>query len=418
MTHGSLLQRWLQVTLFGIMKIAKRAEDNPGPTTPDAFRTRSKEREHQMEGSLKLLRQLAHIHGGNITLAAKKYGLPKEKIIDFSANINPLGPSKKIHEAITANIGAIVNYPDPDCTELKDALAGYLGIDRDLLLMGNGAAELIYLLVRVTGCKKALIPVPTFCEYGLAVLSQGGDVVEVEMDEEEGFRLPAEKIIKLMPEADLLFICSPNNPTGRLVERPVIERILERAADHGVLVLVDEAFMDFVPRRELYTMMQTVGTSGSLAVLYSLTKFFGIPGLRLGSIAGPANLIKKMKASKDPWNVNSLAQAAGLAGLEDREHMERTNALVSREKSFLFEALQCMPGLSPLPGAANFILLNVSGSGLKSGEFTELLGRRGILVRDCLGFSGLAGRYVRIAVKDRPENEVLLAAIKDILGGK
>jgi threonine-phosphate decarboxylase len=110
-----------------------------------------------------LLQQLEHIHGGNITLASKKYGLPKERIIDFSANINPLGPSKKIHEAITSNLGAIVNYPDPDCTELKETLAGYLDIDRELLLLGNGAAELIYLLVRVMRCKKALIPVPTFC---------------------------------------------------------------------------------------------------------------------------------------------------------------------------------------------------------------------------------------------------------------
>lgn len=364
------------------------------------------------------MQQLEHIHGGNITLASKKYGLPKEKIIDFSANINPLGPSKKIYDAITGNLDAIVNYPDPDCTELKDVLAGYLGIDRDLLLMGNGAAELIYLLVRVTGCKKALIPVPTFCEYGLSVLSQGGEVIEVEMEEEEGFRLPVEKIIKLIPRADLLFICSPNNPTGRLVDRDAIEQILELATSQGVLVVVDEAFMDFVPQRMLYSMMPAVGKSANLAVLYSLTKFFGIPGLRLGAIAAPNDIIKRMNASKDPWNVNILAQVAGIAGLNDPDHMERTNCLVNREKSYLFEELQNIPGLSPLPGAANFILLNVTKSGLKSSELSELLGRRGILVRDCHGFSGLAGRYIRIAVKNRPENEILLSAIKDIMGGK
>lgn len=364
------------------------------------------------------MQQLEHIHGGNITLASKKYGLPRERIIDFSANINPLGPSKKIHEAITGNLGAIVNYPDPDCTELKETLAGYLGIDSELLLLGNGAAELIYLLVRVMRCKKALIPAPTFCEYGLAVLSQGGEVIEVEMDEEEGFRLPVEKIKELIPQADMLFICTPNNPTGRLVERGAIEEILERSAFHGVLVVVDEAFMDFVPQRTLYSMMPSVGSSSSLAVLYSLTKFFGIPGLRLGSIAAPKDIIKRMNASKDPWNVNTMAQVAGMAGLNDMEHMERTNTLVNMEKLYLYEELQNIPGLCPLPGAANFILLNVSESGLKSGELTELLGRRGILVRDCYGFSGLGGRYIRLAVKNRPENEILLAAIKDILGGK
>lgn len=364
------------------------------------------------------MHQLDHIHGGNINLASKKYGIPKEKIIDFSANINPLGPSQKIYEAITSNIDAIVNYPDPDCTELKDVLADYLGIDRDLILMGNGAAELIYLLVRVTGCKKALIPVPTFCEYGLSVLSQGGEIIEVEMEEKEGFRLPVEKIIKLIPMADLLFICSPNNPTGRLVEREAIEKIIEVSASHGVLVVVDEAFMDFVQKRMLYTMMPAVGKSANLAVLYSLTKFFGIPGLRLGAIAAPKGLIKRMDASKDPWNVNVLAQVAGVAGLNDLAHIERTNMMLNREKLFVFEELQNIPGLCPLPGAANFILLNVAGSGFKSNELTELLGRRGILVRDCHGFSGLAGRYIRIAVKKRPENENLLSAIKDIMGGR
>ncbi|MDD2553106.1 MAG: threonine-phosphate decarboxylase CobD [Desulfotomaculaceae bacterium] len=364
------------------------------------------------------MQQFVHIHGGNIAQAAKKYGLPKERIIDFSANINPLGFSRNIYDAITSNLDAIINYPDPDCIELKEVLAGYLGIDRDLLLMGNGAAELIYLIVRITGCKKALIPVPTFCEYGLAVLSQGGEVIEVEMVEEERFSLPVERIINLIPQVDLLFICNPNNPTGRLVERAAIEQIIERSAKHGVLVVIDEAFMDFVPKQTFYSMMPAVGSCVNLVVLYSLTKFFGIPGLRLGSIAAPKDIIKRINAAKDPWNVNALAQVAGIAGLKDLEHMERTNTLVKREKAYLFEELQNIPGLRPLPGAANFILLNVSESGLKSNELTELLGRRGILVRDCHGFSGLAGRYIRVAIKNRPENEILLRNIKDVLKGK
>ena len=364
------------------------------------------------------MQQLEHIHGGNITRASGKYGIPKDRIIDFSANINPLGPAPDIFAALTNNINTIVNYPDPDCTELRSVLAGYLGIESDLLLMGNGAAELIYQLVRVTGRKKALIPVPTFSEYALSVLSQGGEVVEVELEEEKGFTLPVEKIIRLIPEVDLLFICSPNNPTGRLVDKKIIEHILEVSAAYGVMVLVDEAFMDFVPQRALYSMMPAAGRTSNLAVLYSLTKFFGIPGLRLGALAAPKELIKRMDASKDPWNVNVMAQIAGVAGLKDLKHMESTKTLVNEEKMFLFDGLQNIPGLQPLPGAANFILVNVSQSGLKSAELTDLLGQRGILVRDCYGFRGLDGRYIRLAVKRRHENEILLAAIKDILGGK
>ncbi|NLJ76250.1 MAG: threonine-phosphate decarboxylase [Peptococcaceae bacterium] len=367
------------------------------------------------------MQQLVHIHGGNITLAAKKYGLPQEKIIDFSANINPLGPSERIFQAITSNLtAAIVNYPDPDCTELRDLLSVFLGVDRDLLLMGNGAAELIYLLARIIGCRglRALIPVPTFCEYGLAVLSQGGEVITVKMREEEGFSFPLDRLISLIPQVNLLFICNPNNPTGRLVEKAAIEQILEISAKHGVLVVIDEAFMDFVSQRARYSLITAVGNYPNLAVLYSLTKFFGIPGLRLGAIAAPGDIIRRMNTAKDPWNVNSLAQVAGIAGLKDQEHMEQTNKLVNREKAYLFAELQNIPGLIPLPGAANFILLNVSDSGLKSGELTELLGRCGILVRDCAGFSGLADRYIRLAVKNRPQNEALLKAIKDVLKGK
>lgn len=362
------------------------------------------------------MQHLEHIHGGNVTRASLKYGLPKDEIIDFSANINPLGPSKEVISAVVNSLDLISRYPDPDCGELKAALAVYLGVPEDCLLMGNGAAELIYLLVRVTGCRRALIPVPTFCEYSLSVLSQGGKVLEVAMDEEEGFRLPVEKILSCLSGANLLFLCNPNNPTGRVVDGKTIEFILKEALSHGVMVLVDEAFMDFVPRRELYSVMPLVGRYPNLVVLYSMTKFFGIPGLRLGAIAAPAELVVRMKDSKDPWNVNALAQVAGVAGLRDKDYMEETNRLVREEKHFLFAGLSGIPGLKPLPGAANFILVDVSQSGLTSGELTDLLGRRGILVRDCAGFTGLAGRYLRLAVKTRPENKKLLHALKEILG--
>ncbi len=363
------------------------------------------------------MHRLEHIHGGNITNASSKYGLPVEKMIDFSANINPLGPSRIVYSALTNSLGLISRYPDPDCSELRTILADFLGIRQDLILMGNGAAELIYLLVRVTKCKKALIPVPTFSEYGLAVLSQGGEVLEVSMDENNGFSLPVGKIISCLPEVDLLFICNPNNPTGCLVDRTTICYILEEASRHGVLVMVDEAFMDFVPQRSDFTVMPLVGRNPNLVVLYSMTKFFGIPGLRLGAVAAPGKLIKLMNYSKDPWNVNVLAQVAGVAGLRDLEHMEETNRLIKDEKMFLFDGLESQPGTKPLLGAANFLLADISETGLTSGELTDILGKRGILVRDCTGFSGLEGRYIRLAVKTRAENELLLSCLKAVLGG-
>lgn len=361
---------------------------------------------------------LKHTHGGNVTKAARKYELPLKDITDFSANINPLGPSRKLLSSITKNLDLLSNYPDPDCTELKAELAAYLGIKEERLLMGNGAAELVYLLVRILKCRRAIIPVPTFSEYALAVLCQGGEVLELPMSEASGFKLPVDEIIESLPDADLLVICNPNNPTGRLSGRKTILNIIEKAYMHGVMVLLDEAFMDFVPRRELFSVIKMAGQQPNLAVLYSMTKFFGIPGLRLGAIAGPEELLSRMNAAKDPWNVNILAQVAGIAGLKDYEHMEDTCRTVNCEKEYLFRQLASLPGVRPFPPAANFILADVTGSGFTSVELTELLGRRGVLVRECSDFNGLAGRFLRLAVKTRPENEKLLAALKDVLQGE
>lgn len=359
-----------------------------------------------------------HTHGGNLHKAARKYGLPVKDITDFSANINPLGPSRKLLSAISKNLDLIARYPDPDCTELKAKLAEYLEVKEESLLLGNGAAELIYLLVRVLKCRRALIPVPTFGEYALSVLCQGGEVLELPMPEENGFRLPVDEIISSLPDVDLLFLCNPNNPTGRLTNRKTILTILEKAWVHGVMVIIDEAFMDFVPRRELFSVIKMAGQQPNLAVLYSMTKFFGIPGLRLGAIAGPEKLISRMSTAKEPWSVNVLAQVAGVAGLLDYEHMQDTCRMVNSEKKFLFEQLASLPGVQPLPGAANFIMVDVTGSGFTSMELTELLGRQGVLVRECSDFNGLAGRYLRLAVKSHPENEKLLMALNKVLQGE
>jgi len=363
------------------------------------------------------LQQLEHFHGGNLTRACLKYGLPREEFIDFSASINPLGPSKEVITDVKNNLDLISRYPDPDCNELKLALSSYLGVQEKNILMGNGAAELIYLFVRIAGCRQALIPVPTFSEYSLAVFSQGGEVHKINLNEEDGFRLPVNKIIKHFSPGKILFLCNPNNPTGRVATGKVMRRILKEALSCGVFVLVDEAFMDFMSNRDYFSVMSLAGKYPNLAVLYSMTKFFGIPGLRLGAIVTTEELVERMKTSKDPWNVNILAQVAGTAGLRDRVYMENTRRLVKRERKFLYQELDGISGLKPLPGAANFILVNVVRSGMTSQELTDLVGKRGMLVRDCYGFSGLKGRFIRVAVKTRLENKKLLLVLKSVLEG-
>lgn len=358
-----------------------------------------------------------HIHGGDVFGAAETLGLKQSEILDFSANINPLGPPPGVFESISQSMHLIVNYPDPLCRELKQALSDYLGINKNYIIIGNGVSELIYLLVRSLSCRRALIPVPTFTEYGLAVITSGGIVEEVPLVAGKGFILDAEKIVSSMSPGDLIFICNPNNPTGNLHPRDMLQYLLEKAESRGAFLVLDEAFIDFVPDIEASTMIPMVEQSPNLIVFYSLTKFFGIPGLRLGAMLGSPKLVKQMVAAKDPWNVNLFAQAGGVAALKDKKHMQRTRELVRIEGEYLYNKLAGLPGLKPYRGQANFLFVDIMGSGFTSVELTELMRQRGVLIRDCSSFQGLGNNHIRLAVKSRGENDRLIAELGRVLEG-
>jgi threonine-phosphate decarboxylase len=354
-------------------------------------------------------------HGGNLFQAAKNYGFLPRELIDFSANINPLGPSIKVIKAITDNLWQISHYPDPDCTILRQALSLHLNVSPDNLLVGNGTSELIYLLAETLNIRHALVLPPAFSEYARAVFTHGGKISQVELNEENDFSLPLAELTKAIPEVEALFLCNPNNPTGSLVSQVELKVILDTAARFNRLVIVDEAFMDFVLEKEDYTALPYLNNYPNLIILYSLTKILAIPGLRLGIIATASNLIKKLAQAKIPWSVNTLAQIAGKAGLEDEEYLMNTYRLVNQEKAFLLNQLNKLPGLRPLPGAANFFLIDITKTGYSVRELVQKLGLKGILVRDCTNFSGLSRPYIRIAVRGREENRALLAALQEIL---
>lgn len=355
-------------------------------------------------------------HGGNIALAAREYGLSEKKILDFSASINPLGPPPGVYQAVTEEFWRIRHYPDPDCGDLPRLLSGYLGVGRENLLLGNGGAELIYLLPRALKIRRALVVAPTFSEYALAVEAAGGRVRHL--------TLPVSGPVSLAGEAeghlsgcDAVFLCNPNNPTGRLFSPGELLPLLEAAERAGVAVVVDEAFMDFVPGREEYSLMSTACTRRSLVVLYSMTKFFGIPGLRLGAAVACAEVIGRLKGLKDPWSVNALARVAGEAALKDEKHMAETMKTIREEREYLFSSLTSVPGLRPFPSAANFLLADVSGTGMTSAEVVEKMAGLGILVRNCANFYGLNNYYIRVAVRTRPENQSLINALKGVIQG-
>lgn len=304
-------------------------------------------------------------HGGNI------YRYDKD-IIDFSANINPLGLSKKIRQL---DLERILHYPDPESKDLIRRIAKYWNIKEENILLGNGSTELIYLIMHTFRPRRVSIPVPAFSEYERAAMT---------IKDVRG------------RSSNILFICNPNNPTGGLVKIPLFKG----------LMVVDEAFMDFVPDEERHTMIRKAVKNKNIIVLRTFTKFFAIPGLRLGYLVAHKDLIKQLKRNQPPWNINALAQTAG-AVLGDKEYIEKTRGLIERERRFLLREISRIDGLKPIPSVTNFILVKVdSAASLK-----KKLIKKGILVRDCSNFKGLGNGFIRVAVRKRSENKRLIEAL-------
>jgi threonine-phosphate decarboxylase len=345
-------------------------------------------------------------HGGNIYAAERKY---KKKFLDFSANINPLGLSSRVKEAIYKNFNSILHYPDPEAKNITRKIAQYWGIKEENVLVGNGSAELIYLVVSAFKPKVTLIPVPTFSEYERAARCIKSRIYFLRLKEELGFKLQDIKANK----ADILFLCNPNNPTGNLIftDFQAIERLPVK------LIVIDEAFMDFLPDEKKHSLIRKAQKDKRIIVLRTLTKFFAFPGLRIGYLAAHRSITDKLREYKIPWSVNSLAQAAGEIALKDRGYFKATRSIIKRERDFLSEQLKEIRGLKVYPSVANFLLIKIKKGGVTSDILAKRLLRQRILVRNCSNFRNLSDGFIRIAVRKRGENQKLIEAIKNILIG-
>jgi len=319
-------------------------------------------------------------------------------------------------EAITSNLGAVINYPDPEAKMLRRAVSERTGLPEEMIVAGNGAVEIIYLLVKEISPAKALIPAPTFNEYEIAVRIHNGSVRDLPLSEETGFSLDINDVFRCWQDSSLLFLCNPNNPTGSLISAGDVREIVHRGRDLGKYVVVDEAFMDFVVERDRYSVIDMVSRYDNLFVLYSLTKFFAVPGLRLGLGLGSSLIIERLNRVRDPWNVNCFAQIAGTESLKDNGYISSSISYMAGEKEYLFREIANVKGFKPYVPSVNYIFINVEGTGLSAGEVCLRLGRQGILVRDCSSYKNLRPVYIRVAVRTREENNRLITALKN-LGG-
>ncbi|GAB6180931.1 threonine-phosphate decarboxylase CobD [Desulfotomaculum defluvii] len=350
-------------------------------------------------------------HGGNIWLAAQTYGLKERTLLDFSANINPLGPSPLALAAMRQALLQIQHYPEPQAETLRKELSQITSLPEEMLILGNGAAELIYALGRLLKPRRVLLPVPTFSEYADAFRKI--EQIHIPLDRHNGFTLDIEAVGRQLRQGDLAIICNPNNPTGQLVLKEHLKVLLTQAQASGADLLVDEAFMDFVfPEQSL---MQEIPSNGHLYVLRSLTKFFAIPGIRLGYLATSPSVIETLMSFLPPWRVNLLAQVAGVSSLRDKQYSASTLEQMGRLRTLLVEGLTSITGLRPLCPAANFILVDCRESGYSAEEIQNFLGPKGILIRQCKNFIGLDGYYFRVAVRSERDNARLLQALQELV---
>ncbi|MBC7342057.1 MAG: threonine-phosphate decarboxylase [Clostridia bacterium] len=357
-------------------------------------------------------------HGGNVWGAMQEFRLLLEEVLDFSANLNPLGPPESVLRLLREQADMVRHYPEPQSSTLKRALAVQHDVPARQLIVGNGAAELIYLLCRVLKPARALIPVPTFSEYERAVRAVGGEVQFFPLGPEADFALPLETLVRVIATGgyDLVVVCNPNNPTGTLTAREALVTLVRVAAQAGTFLLLDESFIGFLPDRGAVSLIGDVQDgSSNLFILNSLTKLYCLPGLRLGYGIGPEAIIKEMEGGRDPWSVNAPAQLAGLACLDEVEYVQKSVALMSEQRAVLFQGLGSIPGVKPYPSAANFLLCDLRASGITAPAARKALGCRGILIRDCSNFPGLDQYYARVAVRMPAENQRLLTELRAVL---
>ncbi|OIP62167.1 MAG: threonine-phosphate decarboxylase [Nitrospirae bacterium CG08_land_8_20_14_0_20_52_24] len=349
-------------------------------------------------------------HGGNLREISRRYGVPEKEILDFSSNINPLGTPKTAIKAVLQEMDRLVQYPETDAMTLRETLSSRDRIPPENILAGNGSTEFIYLIPRVLRPKRALIPMPSYSDYESALSLAGSAVVHFPLRKEEAFALDTDRFIQQMQkDVDLVLICNPNNPTGGLVPCGEMKKILSASGDSKVTLVIDEAFMDFVLGESFRF---RVTEYENLLVLRSLTKFYGIPGLRSGALYGSEPLMERIRIHQEPWTVNRLSQAAAIAALSDEAYRQAAVALVREQRDYLIHELGGIPGVRVFPSQANFLLIETSPPLPEPERLFESLLRSGILVRNCASFPGLGPVFFRVAVRMHEENLLLIQAMK------
>ena len=349
-----------------------------------------------------------YTHGGDLVSARTVW---KGELLDFSANLNPLGMPEGVRKAAEEAVREAIHYPDPLCRDLGAAIARRDGVATEQVLCGNGAADLVFRLAFSQRPARVLVTAPTFSEYQDAVQAAGGQVVYHRLFPECDFALTEAVLDDLDEGVDMAFFCTPNNPTGQLIDSGLMLRILERCREKGIRAVVDECFLSLSDPGEQMSLAGELEHFPDLVLLRAFTKSYAMPGLRLGyCLSADAALLDGLSRCAQPWSVSGPAQAAGLAALAEPEHPARARQLIALERAWLTDALRAL-GLQVFPSQVNYILFRAP----EVDDLKERLLAHGVLIRSCANYVGLGRDYYRVAVRPHRENEGLIGAMEEVL---
>ena len=349
-------------------------------------------------------------HGSDIEKICEYYHLKKEDIINFGANVNPLGLSEHVKASIAGHLELLSSYPDREYTSLRDTISAYCQIPAGYILPGNGSSELISLLIETLSPKHTLILGPTYSEYSRELSFSGSTQEYYHLREEENFHLDVDDLCRTLKDGyDFLILCNPNNPTSSAILKEDMERLLSFCASRNVFVMIDETYVEFAPGIAAVTAVPFTRDYQNLMVLRGVSKFFAAPGMRFGyGITGNSKFLNKMKEKQIPWSLNSIGAFAGEEMFKDQEYISRTRELILSERDRMYRAMSQMPDYKTYEPYANFLLVKIVKDGITSFDVFERCIRAGLMIRDCSSFQCLDGEFIRFCVMIPEANTRLL----------
>ncbi len=359
------------------------------------------------------------IHGGDVYSIYEAHPSMTDRLVDFSANISPLGMPEAIKTAAVRALSEAECYPDPKARSLTDAIIAFLlrtygtALDRSCVVCGNGAADVIYRLVLALRPKRALLCAPTFAEYEEA-LALTDTALEFYSCAHPSLAVKDDICQAIHPGLDMMFLCNPNNPTGLITDAGLLQKLIQTARANGVFLVVDECFLDFTGQERTCSVIPKLSQNKHIFVLKSFTKMYAMAGLRLGyGLCTDAALMNRVRQCGQPWPVSVTASAAGEAALTLKAHPEKVRRLVARERRYLTDAFARL-GIRFFDSQANYILLQIK----KPPDFYEQMLARGIVVRRCGNYRNLDDTFYRVAVRSHEHNRRLIKALMEVTGSR